>query len=243
MTFVGGLSWDEVGRRIEAGAVAVLPVGAGAKEHGLHLPMRTDEIQAEHLAARLARRFDALVWPTVAYGFYPAFAAYPGSVSLSEATFEATVREIAGGLLGFGARGVAVLDTGISTIPVVARALAALAEPNLALHLKMHDGPRYAEAAARLATQSHGGHADELETARMLAIAPDLVRMARATVGTTVPPGPGPLQRSAPDAPNHSPSGAIGDPRGATAGMGETLLAAMADDMAETVAAWRARLP
>ena len=73
------LTWDEVARRLENGAPAILPIGAAAKEHGFHLPMNTDRIQAEWLAARLADRVDALIWPTVVYGYYPAFTDYAGS--------------------------------------------------------------------------------------------------------------------------------------------------------------------
>ncbi len=83
------LTWDEVARRLENGAAAILPIGAAAKQHGFHLPMNTDRVQAEWLAARLADRIDALIWPTVAYGYYPAFAEYAGSSSLSAPVFEA----------------------------------------------------------------------------------------------------------------------------------------------------------
>lgn len=82
------LSWDEIARRIENGAAAILPIGAGAKEHGFHLPVNTDRIQAEWLAGWISGRIDALIWPTVNYGHYPAFVEYGGSVSLSEPVFE-----------------------------------------------------------------------------------------------------------------------------------------------------------
>ena len=50
------LTWDEVARRLENGAAAVLPIGAAAKEHGFHLPMNTDRVQAEWLAAEALLR-------------------------------------------------------------------------------------------------------------------------------------------------------------------------------------------
>jgi len=86
-SFVEQLTWDGVARRIERGAAAILPIGAAAKEHGFHLPLNTDRIQAEWLAAQLAERIDALILPTVTYGHYPAFVAYAGSVSLSASAF------------------------------------------------------------------------------------------------------------------------------------------------------------
>jgi len=198
--------------------------------------MATDRIQAEHLAAHLAERFDALVWPTLTYGHYPAFVDYAGSASLSAATFEAVVAELATALRECCPRGVVILDTGISTITPIDRAISRL--PGRILHLRIHDGPRYRDAAARLATQSHGGHADQLETSRMLVLAPELVAMDRIGVGAGRPLVPGPLQKSAPDAANYSPSGSTGDPTAATASIGAALLAAMVEDMTEAVAGW-----
>ena len=98
--------WDEVAQRIRDGAVAILPVGTAAKQHGFHLPLDTDRIQAEWLAAKMAEKIDALIWPTLAYGHYPAFVEYAGNSSLSDSTFETLVREIAGQVLpaGGGAR-------------------------------------------------------------------------------------------------------------------------------------------
>src|SRR3954467_1083192 len=112
--FIERLTWDEVARRIHDGAPAILPIGAAAKQHGFHLPMNTDRVQAEWLAARLADRIDALIWPTGTYGYYPAFAEYAGSSGLSAPVFEAMIHEIVADIIGFG-RAVLVLDTGIST--------------------------------------------------------------------------------------------------------------------------------
>ena len=221
-------------RRLADDAYAILPVGAGAKQHGWHLPMRTDAIQAEWLSAQLAESRHALIWPVLTYGHYPAFVDYAGSCSLSAGLFEALVREIVMALLGYGARAVLIVDTGISTIAPIDHAIAGLA----ALHLKVHDGPRYRDAAARLETQAHGGHADALETSRLLALAPGLVDMARATASPTRPPGPGPMQRADPARANYSASGVIGDPTAATATQGRALLEAMVEDMMDAIDAW-----
>ena len=240
--YVEHMRWDEVARRIDAGAAAILPVGAGAKQHGLHLPLDTDRIEAEYLSSELAGHIDALIWPTLTYGHYPAFAEYAGSISLSAATFEAMVAEIASGILGHGGRALFVLDTGISTRAVIERALARLEAGNT-LHLKTHEGPRYRRAAAALARQGHGGHADELETSLMLAIAPDVVEMSRAEASPAIAQAvPGRLTRSDEASPNYSPSGSFGDPTLATLEKGTALLAAMLDDLNEQAAAFMASL-
>jgi creatinine amidohydrolase len=240
--FVERMRWDEVARRIDAGAVAILPIGAGAKQHGLHLPLNTDRIQAEWLAARLAARIDALVWPTLTYGHYPAFVEYAGSISLSAATFEAMVTEIASDILSHGCRALLVLDTGISTRLAVERAQARLKIGN-ALHLQIHDGPRYRRAAATLTRQSHGSHADELETSLMLAISPEVVDISRAAASPAIAKAaPGPLSPVDNTSPNYSPSGSFGDPTLATLEKGEALLAAMLDDLNEQVTSFLAKL-
>ena len=177
--FIERMHWDEVARRIGDGAVAILPIGAAAKQHGFHLPLNTDRIQAEWLAGRMAEKIDALIWPTLTYGHYPAFVEYAGSSSLSISTFEALVREVAAQILGSGCPKLLVLNTGISTLAPVDRALARLASERVK-HLWIHEGPRYPRVARQLAEQSHGSHADELETSLMLALAPHLVDMTRA---------------------------------------------------------------
>jgi len=231
---VEGLSWDRVAARIAAGASAILPIGAGAKEHGFHLPMNTDRIQAEALAARVADPIDALIWPTVTYGYYPAFAAYAGSCTLSESTFEAMIGDSISALIGYGCKAVFLLDTGISTITPVERVLGRLAS-DCVCHLKIHDGPRYKAAVQKLAQQDYGSHADEMETSLMLALAPDALDLARAEASPAkARDARGPLTPSDAASPGYSRSGSFGDPTLATRAKGEVLLAAMTDDILES---------
>jgi creatinine amidohydrolase/Fe(II)-dependent formamide hydrolase-like protein len=111
--------WDRIGQQLRNGAAAILPIGAGAKEHGFHMPMATDQVFADYFARALAKKIDALIWPTLTYGAYPAFVSYAGSVSLSNKAFQAVVTEIADALVDFGARRVLILNTGLSTIAPV----------------------------------------------------------------------------------------------------------------------------
>ena len=238
--FIERLTWDQVAERLAQGAAAILPIGAAAKQHGFHLPMNTDRVQAEWLAARIAERIDAVIWPTLTFGYYPAFVAYAGSASLSAPVFESLVQEVAAGILGFGCHALFVLDTGISTLAPVERALARLGNANV-LHLKSHDGPRYRRASEQLAAQSHGSHADELETSLMLALASHLVNMARAEASPALQQEAAgaltPLDRASP---NYSRSGSFGDPTLATQAKGRILLAAVLDDLTVSVEAFLA---
>jgi creatinine amidohydrolase/Fe(II)-dependent formamide hydrolase-like protein len=241
--FIERMHWDEVARRIGSGAAAILPIGAAAKQHGFHLPLNTDRIQAEWLAARMAEKIEALIWPTLTYGHYPAFVEYAGSTSLSISTFEALVREIAAQILASGIPKLLVLNTGISTLAPVDRALARLDSERIR-HLWIHEGPRYPRVARQLAEQSHGSHADELETSLMLALAPRLVDMTRAEASPALnQETPGALTPSDPYSPNYSRSGSYGDPTRATLAKGEALLAAMLGDLHEQAASFIAQRP
>lgn len=236
--FVAQLSWPEVERRIEAGAVAVLPIGAACKQHGPHLPMNADLLQAEWLAAALVQRAEVLVWPTVAYGYYPAFIDYPGSVSLSAATFRAMVQEILADIRRAGARAVLILNTGVSTIEPLQAAVDAAPEQLRIGLANVYAGPRCRDVTQAIEQQPRGGHADELETSILLTIGRHHVALEKAKAWT--PPAmavSGPFSRSDPDNPRFSPSGVWGDPTLASADKGRRLLAAMVEDLLAAVEA------
>ena len=223
------------------GAPAILPIGAAAKQHGFHLPLNTDRLQAEWLAARIAKPVDALIWPTLTYGHYPAFVEYAGSSSLSASTFEALVQEIAAEILGGGCRKLFVLNTGISTLAPVDRALARLDAVSVK-HLWIHGGPRYPPCREGIGA---AGPWHPCRRTRDLADAGagaasrrhDARRSKPAVIKNT----PGPLTPSDPNSPNYSRSGSYGDPTLATSAKGDTLLAAMLDDLNEHVAAFVAK--
>ena len=236
---VADLTWDRVAERLRAGASAILPVGAEAKEHGMHLPMGTDRLQADWLALELARRTDGLVWPCVGYGFYPAFVPYAGSCSLSASTFHAVILELVTGLRLSGARAALIVNTGLSTIEPIDAALSDLNWPP-ALHLNPYGGPHYRSAVARGSRQAFGSHADEMETSRMLALAPDRVDMTRASASPAILGDAlkaGPLQPHDATGDNYCPTGVYGDATLARADFGVELLDAMLEDASEAALA------
>jgi creatinine amidohydrolase len=227
---VAELTWPEVERRLAAGATALLPIGSAAKEHGRHLPMATDWLTAEWLARAVAERADVLAWPTLGYGFYPAFVDYPGSTSVARPTFEAVVRDLIDDLLRAGAGRVVVLDTGISTIAPVDAVIAGHPEAARLRAVHVYRCPRYVETVARIAEQERGGHADEIETSVMLVVRPDAVDLAAASPWTAEM-RPGKWQRTDPAAPNYAPAGHFGDPTRARREKGEQVLAAMVEEL------------
>ncbi len=227
--WVANLTWPEVEERIQSGAVAILPVGAAAKEHGRHLPLNTDQLQAEWLSARIIEKANVLVWPTLTYGHYPAFTDYPGSSSLTSVTFEKLGEETLQSIFGGGSTSALILNTGISTIAPLERVIARMSRSiKLA---NVYQGQHYLKAEEKTRQQSYGSHADELETSIMLAIAPDKVNMSQAKPWARQKMHAGALVRNDKSHPNYSPDGVYGDPTLATKEKGELLLKAMLEDI------------
>src|SRR5579883_1755005 len=91
------LTWPEAKQRFAAGALVLVPIGAAAKAHGPHLPLKTDALTARALAERLLQRLPIVAAPVLGLGYYPAFTKFAGSQHLSAATFTAVVRELLDG--------------------------------------------------------------------------------------------------------------------------------------------------
>jgi creatinine amidohydrolase len=211
------LTWPEAKARFDAGAVVIVPIGAAAKAHGPHLPLKTDALTARALGQALIERLPVVAAPVVGFGFYPAFTAFAGSQHLGADTFKALVRELIGNFTAHGVRRIALVNTGVSTETPLDEVAAEQAD-TLVLHMRTIGG-----AAERLVENKDGGHADERETSVVLALDPGSVRMDRLQLD-------GPFETT----------GATGDPRRATAFKGERLLAARVDDL---VAALTTRWP
>ncbi len=229
---VASSAWPEVEHALTHKAIAILPIGAACKQHGHHLPMNTDFIQAEYLAARIMDVAYVAVWPTLGYGHYPAFIEYPGSISLSEQTFANTVMEIGNSILSFGAARLVILNTGISTIRPIEKAIPCMLDPSKVSLFTVYSGAEYTRVAERVERQEHGSHADELETSIMLVIEPQSVVMEKAQA-TTFEMARGPLNRLNSSQSNYSPSGVYGNARLATREKGEALITAILADLHE----------
>jgi creatinine amidohydrolase len=228
--FIEFLTWPEVESALSSCDTVLVPVGAQCKEHGPHLPLNTDWVYAGYLARRVVEACRVIALPTVGYGYYPAFSEYPGSVSIGAETCRDGVCDICRSFARHGLRQFYVLNTGISTIAPLAAARQALSADGL--RMEFLDLRTIAVAAREsVEQQPHGTHADEIETSSMLYVAPQLVRMERATP-ELAPDRPGGLTRK-PDAASgvFSPSGAWGDPTLATAEKGRVVTEAIIEEI------------
>ena len=174
------LAWPEAAEAIKQYPITVLPIGAGTKEHGPHLPCGTDLIVVEELANRVVKAAPVLLLPALAYAYYPAFVDWPGSVSVSAGVFAGMVADIIRSLARHGTRKFLILDSGVSTLPPLVT-LSRDLHQELGVYVAVTNIRGLGvETVWELAKQASGGHADEIETSCMLSIRPDLVRMDRA---------------------------------------------------------------
>jgi creatinine amidohydrolase len=236
--FIEDLTWPEVADALKADVPVILPIGAAAKEHGHHLPMKTDWLLARALAEGIAARLPVLMAPIVPFGYYPVFRTYPGSQHLSADTFVRLLTELLEGLIDQGARRIAIVNTGVSTEGPIGLATRGILERR-GLKIGVADIRRLGRTADHLMKQQFGGHADERETSILLAIAPELVRMdrARPDYGKEPPPGifatPTTMQSTDAGAADYSETGAFGDPTLASADKGRAFLDAMIADLVD----------
>lgn len=236
------ITWQQAADVLRPETVVVIPLGAGSKEHGLHLKLGNDAIVSDYLTTRVLDASDVVVAPALAYHFYPAFLEYPGSTSLTLDTARTLSVEAVTSLARFGPRRFYVLNTGVSTsraLEPAARVLASqgilLSYTDLAGHLD--------RVSASIRQEEGGTHADEIETSMMLYIDPASVDMRRAVKEYT--PSSGPLQltrrRGAPG--TYSESGVWGDPTLATREKGRTVVEGLVGSMLQDIEVLRHATP
>ena len=246
--FIEDMTWPEVAEAFKADAPVIVPVGAIAKEHGHHLPMKTDWLLARALADGIAIKLPVLIAPIVPFGYYPVFQSYPGSQHLSADTFVRLLTELLERLLDQGARRIALLNTGVSTEGPIGLVTRGILERR-GVRIGIADYRRLGRAADHLVEQQTGSHADERETSILLAIAPEVVRieLAKRDFGMDPTPGvfmtPTTMQSMDPRGADYSETGGFGDPTLATADKGRAFLDAMINDLVDGLAALFPDLP
>lgn len=189
--FWSDLVTDDFGRIDLDRAIAVLPVAA-TEQHGPHLPLSVDADIAQgvvqaclpHLPADLP----ALFLPAQTIGFSPEHRAFAGTLSLSIDTLMRLWTEIAEGVAASGVRKLLIFNTHggqVGALDLVARDLRArldmLVYTSSWFNLPLLDAQGQ-DVMTRFSAHEHrfGIHAGEIETALMLALHPQRVRMDRA---------------------------------------------------------------
>ena len=187
------LTWTELQARIAAGSATVLlPIG-GTEQNGPHMALGKHNARVRELATRIADKLgDAVVAPVLAYVPEGAIdpptqhMRWPGTISIPEAAFEATLEGAARSLHRHGLCQVVLLGDHGGYRASLDRVAAKLNRVWAATPCRVHALPEYYRAAsgdyaAALKAQGYGAaeigtHAGLADTALMLATAPRMVR-------------------------------------------------------------------
>ncbi|CAA9546126.1 MAG: Creatinine amidohydrolase [uncultured Thermomicrobiales bacterium] len=235
------LTWPEVREALAAGYTTVVVAAGSIEQHGPHLSLLTDTLIGDGLAAAVVARLDgALQGPTIAFGCSEHHMSFPGTITLGEETFKATVKDVARSLGRHGFRTIyfvpshggnfAPLRTAIDEIGGRAGEARVIAYTELRPFLEV----MYASQEPWGVTPAvAGAHAGNTETALVLALRPDLARPERAEagfVGDFDERAQATIFRDGLDA--LSPNGILGDARGADASRGRACLDALAAHLA-----------
>ena len=241
------LSWTDIAALPDkANTVIVLPAGS-IEQHGPHLPCAVDAIIAAgvvgHALARLPDAVPAFALAPITYGKSCEHLHFPGTMTIEGPTLLATITEIGESVYRAGFRKLLIVNGHGGQPQVMETAARELRLRHGDYVVVPHFTWRVPHAAGRFLSDSerrlamHAGHA---ETALLLALAPDTVRMERAA--SHLPPEFGCPTLSADGRPaaawtarDFGPSGVIGDPTPATPEQGQVILDSLADSWAKGI--------
>ena len=221
---------------VEAAArrLLVVPVGS-LEQHGAHLPLDTDTRIAVAVAARACAGRDGVgLAPAIAIGASGEHADFPGTLSIGHVALSTLLVEL-GRHASLHWPAMLLVNGHGGNAGAIGDALGKLRAEGRDGHV-WHAGVRPAMLAAAGFTLTADAHAGRVETSLMLALAPGDVRLSDAAAGETRPLAEVMAGLRAGGVRRVSPNGVLGDPAGASAAEGESLLALMVADLKATVA-------
>lgn len=232
------MTMEEFSSGLKSCHTVYIPFGS-VEEHGSHLPLSTDTIEAYEVGKRAAERIPLFVAPPVHYGHCRSTACHPGTISISTTTLKALLKDIVRSLHSHGLQNfialtghagsshrMALQDAGeelIAEIPDIN--VAVVTEYDLAKH-----------AGAALIETRGDAHAGEIETSRIMHSHPHLVKGLAPCEYPSFPTGI--LVR---DKRSFWPGGVWGDPAKANAEKGRMIESLVADKVVELVMALESR--
>ena len=241
------LTWKQVEAINKEHALIVLPTAA-IEQHGHHLPLATDTLINNLLLGQAFKHLplNAPVYtlPPLCYGKSNEHIGFPGTMSLSASTFMAVLRDLGSSIHASGFRKLVLYNThgGNQAVDdVMARDLRA--EFGLrTFFLSGTAGAKFPEINPQEA--AYGFHANEFETAVLLAATPELVHTAEYTSNYIADiSAPSVLKPEFAPATfswltrDIAPSGVMGDPRPSTAENGARWVEAASFKIAEALIA------
>jgi len=229
------LSMKEAERAAKEGKVVIIPCGS-IEEHGTHLPLCTDSLQAEHVALEVARKAGCLVAPPLRYGVCNSTRNFPGTITISFDSLRSIMTDILEDFIRNGFKRLLIITGHAGRSHMIALKLAAKA---VIMHHKNEENrPRIMDCSDYdLAFDLRGkdfdekdSHAGTIETSRVMAIRSDLIKGK----GTRNYPNL-PRFEIVPDPERYFPSGVMGDPTIASTEKGQKINEYVIDQIVKLV--------
>ena len=179
---LSNLTWPEAEEKFGKTNLAIVPIGA-TEQHGLHLGVGADWIQAWNIARKVGERTGALVLPVMPYGVSGHHKEFPGTITLTPETLQEVVYEIIESLDRYGIDRVVFMNGHGGNLGAITGAIKEARENmgTLCAVVQWWDILRSRSIYGHPA-EEHAGYA---ETALMLASRPEAVRMDRAVLTPT----------------------------------------------------------
>lgn len=162
---------------IKRDPIVFLPIGA-TEAHGAHLPLSTDSLQPEAISEMLAIRLNGLVAPSIKYGYHSSTKNMAGTIGLEFETLRNLVFDVISSLAKNGINKIVVISGHAGVLHMAALRLACQqAVESFDLKLMLVADYEFAkEITCELGCNNKDGHGGFVETARVLAIRPELVK-------------------------------------------------------------------
>ncbi len=226
MNLLAEMSWEQAKEYLAHDDRVVLPLGA-TEEHGRHLGLGTDHIEAEAIARGIGEATDVAIAPTLNYGMSHSLLGFPGTLSLRPTTLMAVLEDLFRSLYRHGFRRVLVVNGHGGNAASLSSVVQLLAPDFSDLRVKTFewwtDQESYRVVIDMMGEQV-GSHASPGETAFMLAVRPSAVKLNRLT-GKDAPVKPSREVTTMNTFAQKYPDGVMGlDPHMATREAGEALL-------------------
>lgn len=236
------LTWTEVDSLDPTRVVPILPVGA-VEAHGPHLPLSTDGIIAEAMAAAAAPRLterglEPLLLPSMDYSAAPFAAGFAGTISVRPETVSRMIVDIGTGLARRGYQRLAIANAHLDPMHLGSLHAAAASLRNDGLAVAFPDLTRK-PWAWRLTEEFKSGacHAGSFEGSIVMAARPELVR---EEVRVALEPNPVSLARAIRDGQESfeeagGPRAYFGHPAEATAAEGHATIEQLGSILEEAI--------
>jgi creatinine amidohydrolase len=239
----------EIARAAGTDTLVIVPVGA-IEQHGPHLPVNVDTVDAFEIAKLVARRErDVLVAPPVWWGYSPYHARLAGTISLRPETYLALLQDVLDAIMSHGFRKIFLLNghggnrnlLSVAVFECMRRTGVSVASASY------WDLAADQIAAIRESPKGGMAHACELETSLQLVLQPSLVRMELATCELVDPRKSYGTSLSFRDLMDFGavttgydiattdPTGILGDPTLASAEKGQRILVAVLDGISKFI--------